>query len=158
MEAEIRSEIVRLQKMKDIHHASYLTTLDMNENKIKRINQQIERSTSDVKRIILEKQKEMYQTEIANIDRNIEQITNYVDSTIEAYKNKLEGCMSDTWKARLENNIINLDDAIARSNPEEIFDMFGHVLYALKNINDGFSSIQPCSRETPCSSSLWDRQ
>lgn len=156
MEAEIRSEIVRLQKMKDIHRASYLTTLDMNENKIKRINQQIERSTSDVKRIILEKQKEMYRAEIANIDRNIEQITNYVDSTVEAYKNKLEGCMSDTWKARLENNITNLEDAMARGDdPEELF---GHVLYALKNINDGFSSIQPCSRETPCSSSLWDRR
>lgn len=149
MDIKIRNEIIRLQKMKDLHHASYLTTLDMNENLIKQIDQQIERSTSDVKKEILEKRKEFYQAEIANIDRNIEQITNYVNSTIEMHKNELDNLngkrryMTDTWKVCLENNITNLDDAVARGNPEEIFDMFGHILYALKNINDGFSGVQP---------------
>lgn len=108
------------------------------EEKEKKLEQQIERSTSSVKRNILETLKKMIQMEIANI----EQFTNYIEA--------------HTWKVCLENNITNLEDAMTRGDdPEEIF---GHVLYALKNINDGFSSIQPCSRETPCSSSLWDRR
>lgn len=87
------------------------------EEKEKKLEQQIERSTSGVKRNILE---------------------------------------AHAWKVCLENNITNPEDAMARGDdPEELF---GHVLYALKNINDGFSSIQPCSRETPCSSSPWDRR
>lgn len=140
MDIKIRNEIIRLKKMKELHHASYITTLDMNEDKLRRIDEQIERSNSTVKKDILEKQKQVYHNEIEKIDRNIEQITNFVNNKIETLESQLVSMEKE--KHSLVYNIDMLKNAIERRNTNEIFEMFEYVVNALVIINDGSSCTQ----------------
>jgi DNA anti-recombination protein RmuC len=143
MDIKIRNEIIRLKRMKELHHASYITTLDMNEDKLRRIDEQIEKTASIVKKDILEKQRQMYQNEIEKFDRNIEQITNFVNNKIEALENQL--VTMENEKHSLAHNIDMLKKAIVRRNTNDIFDMFEYVTNALIIINDGSSNTQPHS-------------
>lgn len=143
MDIKIRNEIIRLKRMKELHQASYMTNLDFNEDKLTRINDQIERSTSSVKKEILNKQRQLYQNEIEKIDKNIEQVTNFVNSKIEA----LEGQLSEFEKEKhsLAYNVNMLKKAIERRNTNEIFEMFEYVTNALEIINEDSSCTQSCS-------------
>ena len=143
MDIKIRNEIIRLKRMKELHHVSYITTLDMNEDKLIRINEQIERSTSTVKRDILEKQRQLYQSEIEKMDKNIEQITNFINNKIETLEGQLGNIENE--KHSLAYNLDMLKKGIERRNTNEIFDMFEYVVNALTIINDGSSCTQPHS-------------
>lgn len=137
MDIKIRNEIIRFKRMKELHQASYMTNLDINEDKLTRINYQIDRTTSSVKKEILNKQRQLYQDEIEKIDKNIEHITNFISRKIEA----LEGQLSEFEKEKhsLAYNVNMLKKAIERRNTNEIFEMFEYVTNALEIINEDSS-------------------
>ena len=82
MDINIRNEIIRLKKMRDFHQGAYITNLEFNEDKLVRIEEQISRSSSPIKKNIFEKQKEIYEKEIEKIDKNIEQVVNFINNKI----------------------------------------------------------------------------
>lgn len=139
MDIKIRNEITRLTKLRDFHHISYIAALDINDEKLRRIDEQIARSTSATKTAILEKQRQVYLTEIEKNDKNIENITTFFTHKIETLENQL------SEKKTLSHTIDTLKNAIERRNTDDIFTMFEHVLHALTLIEEGSSCTQPCS-------------
>ena len=141
MDIKIRNEIIRLKKMRDFHENAYLIDLQLMEEKMVRIEEQINRSSSNVKNAILEKQKQLYEDEIIKIDKNIEHVTNFINKKIESLEKQLNN--HENEKHSLVYNIDKLKEMIARRNINDIFEMFEHVTNALTIINDGSSNNQP---------------
>ena len=98
-----------------------------------RLESQIERATSGVKREILEKQKTFYLNEIEKIDKTVESTTKFIDSKLENLNKQLKNI--DNEKKSFDYNIIKLKKAVERRNVNEIFDMFEYISNALCVLN-----------------------
>ena len=90
MDIRIRNEIIRLKNAKKMYQGAYLENLEDYDEKVMRLESQIERAISDVKREILEKQKKMYLDEIAKIDTNMESTTKFIDTKLETLDKELK--------------------------------------------------------------------
>ena len=75
MDVKLQSEIKRLNYNLELYHASYMQELDEYEEKMQRIDFQIEKCTSDMKREILKRQRENYETQISILDTQMEKNT-----------------------------------------------------------------------------------
>lgn len=131
MDTKIRNEILRLKNVLEHHNSVYIAELNEYEEKLNRIDDQIARCKSDIKKCILERQRELYIKHIETQDANIEKITGFINNKIEGLNNLLNQNQS------FQYNIDRLDEAIKRRNPEEIFDMFEYTSNALKIMNKG---------------------
>lgn len=135
MDYKISNEIIRLKNAKEMFHDTYLTNLETCDNKIMRLDSQIERAASDVKRDILEKQKIAYLNEIEKMDKSLENTTKFIDKKIETLNKKLKNI--DSEKKSFDYNINKLKKAVETRNVNEIFDMFEYISNALCVLNDG---------------------
>jgi chromosome segregation ATPase len=142
MDVKFLSEIARLNTVKEAYKQSYVSNLEYLEEKLDRINSQIERTTSELKMEILEKQKGYYETEIAKLDETMEKAIKDLDSKlakIEAKHRELE----DQAKKKCESfdfNLENLRVAIKRRNTNDIYDMFESTANALSILRKESSS------------------
>jgi DNA repair exonuclease SbcCD ATPase subunit len=133
MDFKIRNEIIRLKNAKEMYQGTYLEKLEDYDEKVMRLESQIERATSDVKREILEKQKTFYLNEIEKIDKTVESTTKFIDSKLENLNKQLKNI--DNEKKSFDYNIIKLKKAVERRNVNEIFDMFEYISNALCVLN-----------------------
>jgi chromosome segregation ATPase len=146
MDVKLLSEIARLNTVKDAYKQSYISNLEYLEEKLDRINAQIERTTSELKMEILKKQKGYYETEITKLDETMEAAIKDIDNklaNIEAKHRELE----DQAKKKCESfdfNLENLRLAIKRRNMSDIFDMFESTVNALSILRKENSS---CTHE-----------
>lgn len=122
MEVEIR----RLNAIKEACKTSYASNLEYLEERLARVNIQLERTTSELKRDILTKQKKHYENQLTNLDENVENAIKEVDANIE----KLEKNMKEKTES-FDYNIEKLQECIKRRNMGDIFDMFENVTNAL---------------------------
>ena len=122
MEVEIR----RLNAIKEACKTSYASNLEYLEERLTRVNIQLERTTSTLKRDILTKQKEHYENQLAILDENVENVIKEVDTNIE----NLEKNMKEKTES-FDYNIEKLQECIKRRNTGDIFDMFENVTNAL---------------------------
>jgi hypothetical protein len=142
MDVKFLSEIARLNTVKDAYKQSYISNLEYLEEKLDRINSQIERTTSELKMEILKRQKEYYEAEIVKLDETMEKAIKDIDlklGKIEAKHRELE----DQAKKKCESFDFNLESlraAIKRKNPNEIFDMFESTANALSILRKESSS------------------
>jgi|TARA_B110000503_G_scaffold52689_1_gene84668 septal ring factor EnvC (AmiA/AmiB activator) len=134
MDIKIRNEIIRLKNAKKMYQGAYLENLEDYDEKVMRLESQIERAISDVKREILEKQKKMYLDEIAKIDTNMESTTKFIDTKLETLDKELKNINNE--KKSYDCNIDKLNKALERRNANEIFDMFEYVSNALNILKD----------------------
>lgn len=134
MDIKIRSEIIRLKNVKEQYQSNYVTTLDEVQDKIERLEVQLDRTTSEVKSEILQRQKKFYEAEIEKMDRTIESTTKFLDKKIEALEKQMTQLEKE--KRSLDYNIEKLKAALERRNVNEIFDMFEFVTNSLEIVKD----------------------
>jgi predicted nucleic acid-binding Zn-ribbon protein len=134
MDIKIRTEIIRLKNVKEQYQSNYVTALDEIQEKIERLELQLDRTTSEVKSEILQRQKKFYEAEIEKMDRTIESTTKFLDKKIEALEKQMT--QLDKEKRSLDYNVEKLKAALERRNANEIFDMFEFVTNSLEIIKD----------------------
>src|SRR5210317_703114 len=153
MDVKIQNEIARLENVRDAHNASYICDVEILEQKIEKIESQINRAPSEIKHDILVKQKKYYENEISLRDKSIEQITKSINdkiNTMKAYYNEWEK-NNLLEKESIEHNIKKIEEYIDRGNTSDIFSALDAVKNALvilkkdlERVNAGTSS---CTRE-----------
>jgi multidrug resistance efflux pump len=90
MDVKIKTEIRRLEELKNLKHREYIFNVEQIEQKIEQSKSQIDRTDSATKRDILKKQKVYYKEEINALDNAIENFTQSVDEKIEGLYKVLE--------------------------------------------------------------------
>lgn len=146
MEIKIICEIARLNTVKDAYKQSYMSNLEFLEEKLDRINSQIDRTTSELKMEILKKQKGYYETEITKLDETMEMTIKDIDNKLaklEANHHELKNQAKKKCES-FDFNLENLRAAIKRRNMSDIFDMFESTLNALSILRKESSS---CTHE-----------
>jgi len=119
----MQQEIDRLTKLKDICKNSYSESLLYFQNKLERIESQIERTAENsLKREILDSQKVHINSEIANLDAAMEDAVREIDSKIQLRKNE---------ENSFEYNMKKLKECLERRNVNEIFNAFDMISNAL---------------------------
>ena len=139
MDLKLRNEINRLTKTREDYHQTYVQNLQIIEEKIAKLDIQIELTDSNVKRGILEKQRIVYQKDVRKIDRTMESTTNLLNKKIESIEQSLENIEKE--KESFDFNIKKLRTGIINENTGEIFDMFSSVVNALEILNRGRNEI-----------------
>jgi len=142
MDVKIKTEIRRLEELKNLKHREYIFNVEQIEQKIEQSKSQIDRTDSATKRDILKKQKVYYKEEINALDNAIEHFTQSVDEKIGGLykvlevwieKNKLE-------KESIEYNIEKIRDLIKGENMNDVFEMFNSVANSLEIIDKKLTS------------------
>ena len=142
MDVKIKTEIRRLEELKNLKHREYIFNVEQIEQKIEQSKSQIDRTDSATKRDILKKQKVYYKEEINALDSAIEHFTQSVDEKIEGLykvlevwveKNKLE-------KESIEYNIEKIRDLIKGENMNDVFEMLNSVANSLEIIDKKLTS------------------
>lgn len=142
MDVKIKTEIRRLEELKNLKHREYIFNVEQVEQKIEQSKSQIDRTDSATKRDILKKQKVYYKEEINALDNAIEHFTQSVDEKIGGLykvlevwieKNKLE-------KESIEYNIEKIRDLIKGENMNDVFEMFNSVANSLEIIDKKLTS------------------
>ena len=80
---DIKQQIEALEQSKEFHHQKYLNNLQIIDDKIERVEKQMERTKSQVKRDLLNRHIDWYEEEILKMDEAIEVITQKLNSEIE---------------------------------------------------------------------------
>ena len=152
MDVKFLSEIARLNNVKDAYKQSYISNLEYLEEKLDRISSQIDRTTSELKLEILNRQKEYYEAEITKLDETMEMAIKDVDKKIERIEAKHRE-LEDQAKKKCESfdfNLENLRTAIKRRNAGDMFDMFESVANAMSILRkENSSCTHEQSSETP---------
>ena len=146
MDLKLRSEINRLTKTREYYHQTYVQNLEIIEDKIAKLDIQIELTDSNVKRGILEKQRIVYQKDVRKIDSTMESTTNLLNKKIESIEQALENIEKE--KESFDFNIKKLRTGIINGNTGEIFDMFSSVVNALEILNRGRNEIDQKSEHS----------
>jgi|TARA_B110000444_G_scaffold174468_1_gene163165 hypothetical protein len=142
MDVKIKTEIRRLEELKNLKHREYIFNVEQVEQKIEQSKSQIDKTDSATKRDILKKQKVYYKEEINALDNAIEHFTQSVDEKIGGLykvlevwieKNKLE-------KESIEYNIEKIRDLIKGENMNDVFEMFNSVANSLEIIDKKLTS------------------
>jgi len=146
MDIKLRNEINRLTKTREDYHQTYVQNLEIIEDKIAKLDVQIELTDSNVKRGILEKQRIVYQKDVRKIDSTMESTTNLLNKKIESIEQALENIEKE--KESFDFNIKKLRTGIINENTGEIFDMFSSVVNALEILNRGRNEIDQKSEHS----------
>ena len=142
MDVKIKTEIRRLEELKNLKHREYIFNVEQVEQNIEQSKSHIVKTDSATKRDILKKQKVYYKEEINALDNAIEHFTQSVDEKIGGLykvlevwieKNKLE-------KESIEYNIEKIRDLIKGENMNDVFEMFNSVANSLEIIDKKLTS------------------
>jgi predicted nucleic acid-binding Zn-ribbon protein len=133
MDTKLSNEISRLDNIKDFYKQSYISNLDYCEDKIDRINNKLENTSSSIKKEILTAQRQQYQKEIEDLDKSLEKTLNEIEQKIEMLQNKRKELEEELQKEResFDFNIEKLRSAIDKKNIAEMFKMFEYTANAL---------------------------
>lgn len=140
MDVKLRNEITRLENSLGLYHTSYVQELEDIEEKMRRLDIQIEKCNSDIKRVILTKQKENYEKQIEKLDACMENNTQVWRDKINLYESQLQEVERE--KRSLDYNVEKLNEALERRDPNEIFNMFEYVKNAITIIHDEISQAR----------------
>lgn len=130
---KLLSEISRLEAIKEAYKQSYISNFEFLEEKLSRINVQIDNTTSGLKREILSKQREHYQIEIENLDQTMEKSIDALNIKIDQLEKKRKE-LEIRAKQEVESFEFNIDQirgALERRNVGEIFNVLENVTNAL---------------------------
>jgi|TARA_B100001094_G_scaffold61193_2_gene56870 hypothetical protein len=133
---DIKQQIEALEQSKEFHHQKYLNNLQIIDDKIERVEKQMERTKSQVKRDLLNRHIDWYEEEILKMDEAIEVITQKLNSEIE----RLGGVMKSheerkqKEKKSFEYNIENIRKCCKNRSAATMFDALESVANALEII------------------------
>ncbi|ALI95812.1 hypothetical protein OlV7_180 [Ostreococcus lucimarinus virus 7] len=133
---DIKQQIEALEQSKEFHYQKYLNNLQIIDDKIERVEKQMERTKSQVKRDLLNRHIDWYEEEILKMDEAIEVITQKLNSEIE----RLGGVMKSheerkqKEKKSFEYNIENIRKCCKNRSAATMFDALESVANALEII------------------------
>lgn len=138
---KLLSEISRLEAIREAYKQSYISNFEFLEEKLSRINVQIDNTTSGLKREILSKQREHYQTEIENLDQTMEKSIDALNVKIDQLERKHKELEIQAKKEieSFEFNIEKIRGALERRNVGEVFNILENVANALIILKKDFS-------------------
>lgn len=129
---EVKQQIEALTRTKEFHHEKYLNNLQIIDDKIARIENQLERTKSQVKRDLLKRHIDWYEEEITKMDQAIEVVTKKIDTEIERLKTHEEKKMKE--KKSFDFNIENIRKCCKNRSTVTLFDALESVANALEII------------------------
>ena len=133
---DIKIQIQAHERAKEFHHEKYLNNLQIIDDKIERVEKQVERTKSPVKRDLLNRHIDWYEEEMLKMDEAIEVITQKLNSEIE----RLGGVMKSheerkqKEKKSFEYNIENIRKCCKNRSAATMFDALESVANALEII------------------------
>lgn len=133
---DIKQQINALEKSKEFHYEKYLTNIAIIDEKISRVEKQIERTKSQVKRELLKRHLDWYEEENLKMDQAVEVITAKIDSEIERLENVLKSIEEKRQKEKssFEYNIENIRNCCKNRSTATMFQALESVANALEII------------------------
>ena len=134
----IDRQLEALDNAKEVHEQKYIHNIHLLDDKIERIEKQLERTKSSVKRDLLKRQLDWYESEIEKMDEAVGVIMKKINSEIERLKNiktSTEEKMRNEKKS-LDYNIQKIRECARDRNVHRIVDALESVANALEIIRD----------------------
>jgi len=133
---DIKIQIQAHERAKEFHHEKYLNNLQIIDDKIDRIEKQMEKTKSHVKRDLLNRHIDWYEEEIVKMDEAIEVITRKYESEIERLTKLIESIKerSEKEKKSFEYNIEKIRDCCKNRSASTMFEALESVANALEII------------------------
>lgn len=133
---EIKEQIVALERAKEFHHEKYLNNLQIIDDKIERVEKQMERTKSQVKRELLKRSLDWYEEEILKMDEVIETITTKLDSEVSRLQKVIKSIETRREKEKnsFEHNIEKIRNCCKNRSTASMFDALESVANALEII------------------------
>jgi hypothetical protein len=134
----IDRQLEALDNAKEVHEQKYIHNIHLLDNKIERIEKQLERTKSSVKRDLLKRQLDWYESEVEKMDEAVGVIMKKINSEIERLKNiktSTEEKMRNEKKS-LDYNIQKIRECARDRNVHRIVDALESVANALEIIRD----------------------
>ena len=133
---EIKEQIAAYERAKEFHHEKYLNNLSIIDEKIDRIEKQMEKTKSQVKRDLLKRSLDWYEEETIKMDEAIETITSKIDSEIKRLQEVIKSIelRRDREKNSFEYNIENIRKCCKNRSTATMFDALESVANALEII------------------------
>ena len=131
---EIEQQITALEHSKEYHYQTYLKNLRILDDKMDRIEQQIERTKSQVKRDLLKRHLDWFENEVGNMDEAIDVITDKIDSEIKRLCDIQKSLQEkkEREKKSFEYNIENIRKCVKNRSTASMFDALESVANALE--------------------------
>lgn len=132
----INQQIESLEKAKDIHNEKYVNNIQILDEKMERVEKRLEKTKSELKREVLKRHIDWYETEIEKMDQAINVIIEKIDNEIE----RLEGLKKSIEdqqrkkKQSFEYNIQQIRECARDRNVYRIVDALESVANALEII------------------------
>ena len=134
----IDRQLEALDNAKEVHEQKYIHNIHLLDDKIERIEKQLERTKSSVKRDLLKRQLDWYESEIEKMDEAVGVIMKKINSEIERLKNiktSTEEKIKNEKKS-LDYNIQKIRECAKDRNVYRIVDALEFVANALEIIRD----------------------
>jgi hypothetical protein len=132
---DIKQQIEALEQSKEFHYQKYLNNLQIIDDKIERVEKQMERTKSQVKRDLLNRHIDWYEEEILKMDEAIEVITQKLNSEIERLGGVMKSHEERKQKEKsFEYNIENIRKCCKNRSAATMFDALESVANALEII------------------------
>jgi predicted nucleic acid-binding Zn-ribbon protein len=133
---QVKEQIVALERAKEFHHEKYLNNIQIIDDKIDRIEKQLEKTKSQVKRDLLKRTLDWYEREINKMDEAVDVVTTNIDSEIQRLQEIIKSAelRREKEKKSFEYNIENIRKCCKNRSTATLFDAFESVANALEII------------------------
>ena len=133
---DIKIQIQAHERAKEFHHEKYLNNLQIIDDKTDRIEKQIERTKSAVKRDLLKRHLDWFENEIVKMDEAIDVITEKIDSEIERLQEVIKSVekRKEQEKNSFEYNIEKIRNCCKNRSAATMFEALESVANALEII------------------------
>ena len=133
---DINRQIEALEKAKDIHNEKYSNNIQMLDEKMQRVEKRLENTKSELKRDLLMRHIDWYETEIEKMDEAINVIVEKIDNEIERLESIKKTIEEQQRKEKesFEYNIQKIRECARDRNVYRIVDALESVANALEII------------------------
>ena len=133
---QVKDQIVALERAKEFHHEKYLNNIQIIDDKIDRIEKQLEKTKSQVKRDLLKRTLDWYEQEINKMDEAVDVVTTKIDSEIQRLQEIIKSAelRQEKEKKSFEYNIENIRKCCKNRSAATVFDALESVANALEII------------------------
>ena len=133
---DLKQQIEALEQSKEYHHEKYLSNISIIDEKTDRIEKQIERTKSAVKRDLLKRHLDWFEEEIVKMDEAIDVVTEKIDSEIERLQEVIKSIekRKEQEKNSFDFNIKTIRECIKNRSTVNVFNALDAVANALEII------------------------
>ena len=133
---QVKEQIVALERAKEFHHEKYLNNIQLIDDKIDRIEKQLEKTKSQVKRDLLKRTLDWYEEEINKMDEAVDVVTTKIDSEIQRLHEVIKSAelRRENEKKSFDYNIENIRKCCKNRSTVTLFEALESVANALEII------------------------